>query len=154
MNGQKFKIVPNFEITNSFYRAIAQAVGMDEAEYKGVRDEILHEIVKQWITFSADVCHYCGKSLSETQAMLEDPIKMVEKYKTIRAKTSAPYFELLAAALHFGFTFSVIQLKTSDQPITVKNCSNDRVLLKSTGKYHFLKTGTSMPYYEYLLPIG
>lgn len=158
VNGQKFKIVANSDVTDSLYRTIAHAVGMNESEYNIVHEAILYELAKQWPIFCTEICaftDFTGK-ISKDEAQLMDPKRMVEKYKRISAEKSSspPYFELIAAALHFGFSFSLIELTTLEQPIIVKNCNNDRVILKATAKYHFLKTGKNYPYYEFLLPIG
>ncbi|CAL8126418.1 unnamed protein product [Orchesella dallaii] len=156
VNGQKFKIVANEVLQGSLYSAIAQAIASPDEEF--IQYRIFDELDRRKAMFINNIFEYCEIHSLYVDDSFRNHQKVIEKYKQHRRKTgySAPELELVAAAIHFGFTYAIVELETTDKPVVVRNCQDLTVQQKATAKYHFLKTGDSEETicYEFLLPIG
>lgn len=154
VNGQKFKILNNHDKHYSLYRAVAQAVGIPEEEYSFVREAILDSLENHWSIFCKPLCDLCGKQVTEAEAAKLNPKAIIDIYKKLDwARFSPPELELIAAGLHYDFSYTIIEVWDVKTPTVVRNCQSQLLPPIGAVKYHFLKAGKEA-YFELLVPIG
>ncbi|ODM96170.1 hypothetical protein Ocin01_10505 [Orchesella cincta] len=135
VNGQKFKIVSNEELQGNLYTAIAQAIGKPNERAEAIQQRIYDELDRRKAMFVDDIFKYCDNyTIYMDDSLSQNHRRVIEKYKQHRRLNSntPPELELIAAAVHYGFTYSIVEVTSTDKAIVVRNCKDIIVRQRAT----------------------
>jgi hypothetical protein len=159
VEGQKFKVVHNDTPDNSLRRALSRAITGSESNFRTMRDEILLELMENWMVYSVEMGEECGYNIVDLSSQA-NPEEFLAKYKKYYFTTyyECPMFHLQAAANKFGFNFVIFDANDyNNGKVTVNNSKSEWLWTsKPSLVYHFLRKGSLRENwtYEFIIPIG